>query len=869
MPPTAAMFQAEGELSVSEPAVAPAAAATVVPTLHSVHSKPSLLPSTSSASFMADSSDASGSEPAAASPARFSAMLPSVPSMADSQVIDALSRAASTRVRVMNDDVGVGGGAVAPAQRSFRASLRFAANLVPCAALLALFFGVVMSCGVHDAPGFDVATSGRIKLHGSLLVLFIAGSAALLLSGVNALRLHSMLSLCLFVISQPILSAASTVLGEDHFDFACEYTAWPAVGGVAGYASSARAMGFLCVCLAPAALVLLESERDRKIPPEAAGSTPSSSALRTELAEQRSEAKSKKNVSYAAASELYKAVDAAHQQLEEGLRRAQSKLIEASAADAEAGVDRSDSRTSTEEPEWLKRAYSSMVEHHHHADERRPTVKPFGAKSALDDDESEEDDPEWLSQAIATVKKTGRNARKTVIALFNPQQSGSGRVPEGVEEREKEDEEGEEKEEVKAQPPRRSVLIWSLALLFSWLTITPSIAQNHVTSWAADAIDGLLCLSFSMATLFSAYQRYSYGDTSRSLAFGVLVLCGAILAMVVFYALHSGGDGRAFARGVVTLNILQGAALVGFAACAFAPMSKASISSAKVLPLGMGSALTIPACLLVVLLPWLASAGIARWPPASPFGREESNLATLTGYLCDVPIAAIFVASVVWGLRASWDFLSGAWHLRGAHTTLTVARRSLLLSWALLGASLAIPFEWQPWTHEVSRMVFCVAALAHFGAIFAMGVTFGRPLLRTAYLDFLIALGLVSASLALVCRSTLKLHSSDESGLISSFPWPGSPTDDNLLWLCEAATIVALLNVVPFAQGNPDPPLLEDSSTSDAPGAEGEEDEDSDDDDFSFDLSIRREKLESENLEVDEDDARFMGGRGRRVSVMI
>jgi hypothetical protein len=146
-------------------------------------------------------------------------------------------------------------------------------------------------------------------------------------------------------------------------------------------------------------------------------------------------------------------------------------------------------------------------------------------------------------------------------------------------------------------------------------------------------------------------------------------------------------------------------------------------------------------------------------------------------------------------------------------------------------------------------------------ALAAMGA---RPLILTDPLKAWLALGSLSAALALYCRSHSDLRSTDTSGLL--FPWPFSPTGDNLLWLCESATIIALLNVVPFALRDSDHlGHVPAPSDPEDPKDELEDEDDSDDDDDMFaSLSIARQTLASENVVE-----HIQGFRGRRVSASI
>ena len=272
--------------------------------------------------------------------------------------------------------------------------LRLAFNLVPLLGIVILFAGIVTSCGWSGAPGFDHAPSGRRKLYAGVAVVAIASASALLLTSMGALRAFVVASLGLLVATQPMLGAASTFDGARELEYACEYTAVHVAGvGIAGYASNARAMGFLAVCLAPVILALLvsdnneqqqekyvEQQQQNKVDATAlgAGNTPSQ--------ESETASKSKKvTLESAAAEELRKAANAAQHELEEGLRRARGHLEQGTTDDAggssSPGADAA-RRKSAMEPEWLKRAYSSMVEHRHHTDRRRTTMKPPGTKSA-------------------------------------------------------------------------------------------------------------------------------------------------------------------------------------------------------------------------------------------------------------------------------------------------------------------------------------------------------------------------------------------------------------------------------------------------------------------------------------------------------
>ena len=74
-------------------------------------------------------------------------------------------------------------------------------------------------------------------------------------------------------------------------------------------------------------------------------------------------------------------------------------------------------------------------------------------------------------------------------------------------------------------------------------------------------------------------------------------------------------------------------------------------------------------------------------------------------------------------------------------------------------------------------------------------------------------------------------------------PWPLSPTGDNLLWLCESATIIALLNVVPFAIRDSDHiGHVPAPSDPEEPKEELEDEDESDDDGMFASLSMTRRR---------------------------
>ena len=84
-----------------------------------------------------------------------------------------------------------------------------------------------------------------------------------------------------------------------------------------------------------------------------------------------------------------------------------------------------------QEPGWLTRAYSSVVEHHVHdqppindvGDDDTPSSRAgrddaLGAAVAADADDDEEE-PSWLQDAGSVLKAAGRRARRSIVVTFN------------------------------------------------------------------------------------------------------------------------------------------------------------------------------------------------------------------------------------------------------------------------------------------------------------------------------------------------------------------------------------------------------------------------------------------------------------------
>jgi len=215
----------------------------------------------------------------------------------------------------------------------------------------------------------------------------------------------------------------------------------------------------------------------------------------------------------------------------------------------------------------------------------------------------------------------------------------------------------------------------------------------------------------------------------------------------------------------------------------------------------------------ILLLPWLASVGFAQWPPPVPLGRLASELTSVSSFVSNPHSTLTIFFAFFYGLTPSYPLLSGSWQLpeRYDRSTLevvastAVARRSLLLSWALLGASLALSFEWQPFVHVACRAFACVSAIVHLAGVAALLAFSGdAPIswdfMHRLYMDspnlfFVFVVGIIASLIAVSFLPSL--NGPQPPHLRIAFP--GSPSDDNILLVSELCSIASLLLTWPLA----------------------------------------------------------------------
>ena len=226
-----------------------------------------------------------------------------------------------------------------------------------------------------------------------------------------------------------------------------------------------------------------------------------------------------------------------------------------------------------------------------------------------------------------------------------------------------------------------------------------------------------------------------------------------------------------------------------------------------------------PAFFLTLSLPTLTSTGLSTWPPAIPLHRVPVHTATLSGYLHNPPIISAFTATLLFSLHSSrshrllatdWWAVRSAGAANGTNRMLTIcaalAPRSLLLYYILLLTSLTITFEYQPLTHDVSKAISSLSAAVHLISVFLLERASSSRPFKPPYTGLDALGGAITASAALLLSylsTTLSSDIGERTGpsgwrVLLRFPWPGAPTDENLIWLCEALTLGAMLVAAPL-----------------------------------------------------------------------
>ena len=225
-----------------------------------------------------------------------------------------------------------------------------------------------------------------------------------------------------------------------------------------------------------------------------------------------------------------------------------------------------------------------------------------------------------------------------------------------------------------------------------------------------------------------------------------------------------------------------------------------------------------PAFFLTLSLPTLTSTGLSTWPPAIPLHRAPVLTATLSGYLHNPPITSAFTATLLFALHSSrshrllatdWSTwaVRNAGAANGTNRMLTIcaalALRSLLLYYILLLTSLTITFEYQPLTHDVSQAISSLSAAVHLISVCLLerAAEAGHSSRRIRASTRLAAPSPLSPPFYL--STTLSSDVGERTGpsgwrVLLRFPWPGAPTDENLIWLCEALTLGAMLVAAPL-----------------------------------------------------------------------
>ena len=225
---------------------------------------------------------------------------------------------------------------------------------------------------------------------------------------------------------------------------------------------------------------------------------------------------------------------------------------------------------------------------------------------------------------------------------------------------------------------------------------------------------------------------------------------------------------------------------------------------------------------LLSVLPWLASLEIAPWPPEHEMGRVVSYELSVLNAVSTAPLTAVLSAALVHGaLCPSWLLLSARSHpaedshrspLPPSLTTATgptsrfalrVAWPSLRLFWVLFGVVLMVPEALSDLVFDVARAAWAAAALVHLVSLSCLAprreqVAAGEVARLAQRLHLAIAVGLGAAVLALLSASPLLSRATGDSRAWAALPWPGSPSHDNLPWVCQSVMLGALIVASPL-----------------------------------------------------------------------
>ena len=225
---------------------------------------------------------------------------------------------------------------------------------------------------------------------------------------------------------------------------------------------------------------------------------------------------------------------------------------------------------------------------------------------------------------------------------------------------------------------------------------------------------------------------------------------------------------------------------------------------------------------LLSVLPWLASLEIAPWPPEHEMGRVVSYELSVLNAVSTAPLTAVLSAALVHGaLCPSWLLLSARSHpaedshrspLPPSLTTATgptsrfalrVAWPSLRLFWVLFGVVLMVPEALSDLVFDVARAAWAAAALVHLVSLSCLAprreqVAAGEVARLAQRLHLAIAVGLGAAVLALLSASPLLSRATGDSRAWAALPWPGSPSHDNLPWVCQSVMLGALIVAPPL-----------------------------------------------------------------------
>ena len=104
---------------------------------------------------------------------------------------------------------------------------------------------------------------------------------------------------------------------------------------------------------------------------------------------------------------------------------------------------------------------------------------------------------------------------------------------------------------------------------------------------------------------------------------------------------------------------------------------------------------------------------------------------------------------------------------------------------------------------DVARAAWAAAALVHLVSLSCLAprreqVAAGEVARLAQRLHLAIAVGLGAAVLALLSASPLLSRATGDSRAWAALPWPGSPSHDNLPWVCQSVMLGALIVAPPL-----------------------------------------------------------------------